>query len=69
MNLDPKYLEILACPKTKAKLVLSGDLLVSTDPETRLAYRIEDGIPNLLVEDAEALSPEDWKKAVEGSAS
>jgi hypothetical protein len=43
-------LEILVCPLGKAPLRLEGDSLVCT--RCGLAYRIEDGIPNMLVEDA-----------------
>ena len=42
MAIDKDLLEILVCPESKAPLVLDGDTLVSTDPETRRRYRIED---------------------------
>ena len=57
--IDKKLLEILACPLSKAPLVLDGDRLVSTDAETRRAYRIEDGIPIMLVEEGVELSAEE----------
>ena len=50
----------LVCPKTKAKLVLDGNSLVSIDPETRLSYEIKDDIPIMLVDEATELSVEDW---------
>ncbi len=64
---DPDVLlPILCCPKTRAPLKLVGEeWLVSTDPATRLRYRIEDGIPVLLVEEAEALSEDEWKRLLE----
>jgi len=63
---DPDVLlPLLRCPKTRAELVLVGEeWLVSTDPESRLRYRIEDGIPVLLVEEAEALPEDEWKRLV-----
>jgi uncharacterized protein YbaR (Trm112 family) len=63
-ELDPDFLAILRCPLSRATLVQDGDWLVSTDGETRRRYRIDDGIPVLLVEESEELSPEDWQKAV-----
>lgn len=63
--LDKKLLNILACPLTKAPVVLDGERLVSTDPETRLSYRIEDDIPIMLVDEATELSPEEHKAVLE----
>ena len=54
--IDKRLLEILACPLTKAPVVLDGDRLVSTDAATRKAYRIEDGIPVMLIDEATELS-------------
>ena len=54
--LDKELLDILACPLVKAPLLLDGDRLVSTCAETRRAYRIEDGIPVLLVEESTELT-------------
>jgi len=42
-----------------------GEWLVSTDPETRLRYPVRDGIPVMLVEEAEELTPEDWEKMIQ----
>jgi uncharacterized protein YbaR (Trm112 family) len=47
-------LEILRCPLGKAPLRLEADSLVCT--RCGLRYRIEDGIPNMLVDEA-ALPP------------
>lgn len=64
---DPaELLPILCCPKSRAPLKLVGEeWLVSTDPATRLRYRIDDGIPVLLVEEAEELSEADWRALLE----
>lgn len=43
-------LEILVCPLGKAPLRLEGESLVCT--RCGLAYSIDDGIPNMLVEEA-----------------
>jgi len=55
-------LDILCCPETKAKLVLDGETLVSTDKKTRRRYRIEDDIPVMLIDESEQLSMEAWTK-------
>jgi uncharacterized protein YbaR (Trm112 family) len=60
MSISKELLEILVCPLSKAPLVLDGETLVSTDKETRRRYRIDDGIPNMLVEESEELSPPEW---------
>ncbi len=62
MPIDQKLLEILVCPDTKAELVLEGETLVSTDPETRRRYRIDDNIPVMLIEESEVLTEDEWKK-------
>lgn len=61
MSIKKEYLEILVCPLSRKELVLEGESLVSTDPETRRQYQIQDGIPNLLIEESEELSVEAWK--------
>jgi uncharacterized protein YbaR (Trm112 family) len=50
-------LAILACPKCKAPLARQGDQLVCTRLECRLRYPIRDGIPILLMDEAELPSP------------
>jgi len=54
--IDKRLLEILACPLSKAPVVLDGNRLVSTDAATRRAYRIEEGIPVMLIDEAVELS-------------
>ena len=49
--IDPILLEILACPVCKTRVTLEGgDRLVCR--QCKRAYLIQDGIPNMLVEDA-----------------
>ncbi|MDK9699711.1 MAG: Trm112 family protein [bacterium] len=54
---------LLACPETKVPLVLvkQGEnyLLVTTDPSVPRYYPIIDGIPELLIESAVMISPEE----------
>ncbi len=61
MSIDPALLNILVCPETRAPLVLDGASLVSTDPDSRRRYRIEDGIPVMLIEESEQLDEDTWR--------
>ena len=49
--IDPKLLEILACPVCKTEVKLEGERLVCVACGRR--YPIRDGIPVMLVEEAE----------------
>ncbi|MBO9385694.1 MAG: Trm112 family protein [Thermomicrobium sp.] len=49
--MDPELLEILACPACHGELVPANDRLICRTCQRR--YPIEDGIPILLVEEAE----------------
>jgi uncharacterized protein YbaR (Trm112 family) len=49
--IDEKLLEILVCPLTRDKLRLEGDLLVNV--KWPIKYPIRDGIPIMLVEEAQ----------------
>jgi uncharacterized protein YbaR (Trm112 family) len=51
---DDSLLSILVCPADRGPLVLGdlGDGEVLYNPRLRRAYRIEDGIPVLLIDEA-----------------
>lgn len=52
MSLDPKLLDVLACPKDKGPLKYLEAEQVLVNERLGLAYRIDDGIPVLLIEEA-----------------
>ena len=56
------FLAILVCPLSHADLVEDGATLVSTDPKTRRRYRIDDGIPVMLIEESEELGEAAWRE-------
>jgi uncharacterized protein YbaR (Trm112 family) len=56
--------DLIRCPETRAELVYHNGMLVSTDPDSRLRYTVKDGIPNLLVDDAEPLPQGQWEDAM-----
>jgi uncharacterized protein len=49
--LDDSLLSILVCPDDRGPLLLVDDELLY-NPRLRRAYRIEDGIPVLLIDEA-----------------
>lgn len=61
MAVPEDLLEILACPETKAPVVLEGDWIVSTDPATRRRYPVKDDIPIMLIDESETMDEEEWR--------
>lgn len=61
MPIDAVLLDILVCPLSKAPLKEVDGALISTDPETRMRYRIDGTIPVMLVAEAEQMSESEWK--------
>jgi len=55
MAVDPELLAMLVCPKCKGKLVQSKDEKGEglKCEACRLLYRIEDDIPNMLIDEAQ----------------
>jgi uncharacterized protein YbaR (Trm112 family) len=57
--IDPKLLEILVCPLTKAPLRYDRAAQELISDEAGLAYPIRDGIPIMLVDEARRLADDD----------
>lgn len=55
MTLDPQLLDILACPEDKGPLLYFPDEAALYNPRLKRRYRIEDDIPVMLVDEAEAV--------------
>ena len=55
-TLDPQLLDILACPQDKGPLEYLHDEQLLVNRRLGLAYRIDDGIPVLLIDEAEQYS-------------
>ncbi len=64
MPISEKLLEILACPQTKAPVVMDGEWIVSTDAETRKRYPIKDDIPVMLIEESEEMEDAEWREVM-----
>ncbi len=52
MALDPQLLEILACPDDKGPLLYFEGRGILYNPRLQRAYRIEDDIPIMLIDEA-----------------
>ena len=58
MAIDPELVRILVCPQCKSRkhpLQLRGDQSAFVCEDCRLIYAVVDGIPNFLVDEAQAL--------------
>ena len=53
MSLDPKLLSVLACPKDKGPLEYNQEQQLLVNERLGIAYRIDDGIPVLLIDEAQ----------------
>jgi len=51
-KVDPKLLELLVCPLSKARLTFNRDTNELISEKARLAYPIRDGVPIMLVSEA-----------------
>lgn len=54
-KVDPKLLEILVCPVTKAPLEYNEEKQELISRQAKLAFPIRDGIPIMLVDEARSL--------------
>ena len=55
MALDPLLLDILACPEDKGPLYYLEDENALYNPRLTRRYRIDDGIPVMLIDEAETV--------------
>jgi uncharacterized protein YbaR (Trm112 family) len=55
-RIDPKLLELLVCPLTKASLDYDPERQELISRQAKLAYPIRDGIPIMLPEEARPLT-------------
>lgn len=62
----PDLFDLLVCPESRKPLKLVGNRLVSTCPNTRRAYRIDDGIPVMLIEESQVIEQAEWQRLMAG---
>ena len=54
-KIDPKMLSVLICPKTGGPLIYDADKQELISKKAKLAYRIREGVPIMLVDEARPL--------------
>ncbi len=59
MTLSAELLAVLACPEDKGPLLYFGDDGGLYNPRLQRRYLITDGIPIMLIDEAEAVNDED----------
>ena len=55
-EIDPKLLEILVCPITKETLIWDKENQELISKKAGLAYKVKDGIPIMLVDEARKIN-------------
>lgn len=63
--LDEKLLGILVCPVDRGPLIYVDDVLYN--PRLHKAYRIDDGIPVLLVDEAVDVGPDEHQRLLDAA--
>lgn len=58
-DVDPRLLELLACPLTKGPLAWDADRGELVSRVARLAYPVRDGIPIMLPSEARAIAADE----------
>ncbi len=51
-HLDPRLVEILACPEDKGPLLYFADEAILYNPRLHRVYAVRDGIPEMLLDQA-----------------
>ena len=59
---DPQTLEMLVCPLTKTRLILSADHAELISVAARLAFPIVKGVPLLSLDEARSIDPEELQR-------
>jgi uncharacterized protein YbaR (Trm112 family) len=68
MALSPQLLEILACPQDKGPLLYFADEDSLYNPRLRVRYAVRDGIPVMLVDEAEQVGDEEHRRLLAKAA-
>ena len=68
MTLDPKLLDILACPEDKGPLLYFPDESSLYTPRLKRRYAVRDDIPIMLIDEAETVSDAEHDRLVAKAA-
>jgi uncharacterized protein YbaR (Trm112 family) len=66
--LDPKLLEILACPEDKGPLLYFDDESALYNPRLKRRYAVRDDIPIMLIDEAETVDDAEHARLVDKAA-
>ena len=69
MALDPKLLEILACPEDKGPLLYFPDESALYNPRLHRRYAVRDDIPIMLIDEATDVGDAEHERLVAKAAS
>jgi uncharacterized protein len=61
-NLDPRLLEILACPEDKGPLLYFPDEHALYNPRLQRRYPVRDGIPVMLIDEATTVDDDEHER-------
>jgi uncharacterized protein YbaR (Trm112 family) len=64
MGLHPELLDVLVCPEDREPLLWFEDEDALYNPRLRRRYHVGDGIPNLLIDDAETVDDDEHARLV-----
>jgi uncharacterized protein YbaR (Trm112 family) len=68
MALDPKLLEILACPEDKGPLLYFPDEDSLYNPRLHRRYAVRDDIPIMLIDEAESVADDEHERLLAKAA-
>ena len=68
MSLSPQLLELLVCPEDKGPLLYFSDEASLYNPRLRRRYAIRDGIPVMLIDEAETVETAEHDRLVAKAA-
>jgi len=68
MTLDPKLLEVLACPEDKGPLLYFADEDALYNPRLKRRYRVQDDIPIMLIDEAETVDDAEDRRLTDKAA-
>lgn len=68
MPLDPKLLEILACPEDKGPLLYFAADQFLYNPRLKRKYRVEADVPQMLIDEATAVDAAEHERVLAKAA-
>lgn len=69
MALDPMLVQILACPDDKGPLLYFADEESLYNPRLRRRYVVRDGIPVMLIDEAETVADDEHERLLAKASS